>query len=543
MRETSLRSVLHQACTVSVVIPAFNEAERVPCTIKGLVQHLNKLVPSYEIIVVDDGSTDATAAVVAGLNEPAVRVIRLEHNRGKGAALRRGSLDARGEVVFFADADLPYSLDFFNRALPLLQDGIEVVIGARDLPGSALDSSYPNRRIWMGKVFSRLVNILLPIGVFDTQCGFKGFRQAALSQALLFSSRDDYTLDIELLLLVQKWRMSLERIPVKLERHHGSKIRLVRDSVRMLVSLLAIAWQYFRGTYPLTAPADGLEEASCPACGSSLFHIHALLRNTHRFCRCSSCGTLYQNPRLSADRVQAQYQSDYFRSNSVYSGYPDYSCTQDYRRQTAGWLCDQVERMTGGTVATMLDVGCGSGEVLKEARNRSKECWGNDIWRQLEAEDGHFIGGDFVAADLPTRYFDLVVFNDSFEHFADPTPVLHRCRELLREGAFVLINTPDPDSWLARVSGRSWISLKDEHLVVYPRRVIKRLLQSEGFGAVQIAPSFQHVDWKYIHERLRETWPILAPISRLIGAGLGSREFRVRTGGMLVLGSLNPRRD
>ncbi len=539
MREPSHRSVVQHACTVSVVIPAFNEADRILYTIKGLVQHLGNLVPSYEIIVVDDGSTDGTAAAVSGLDEPAVRVIRLENNAGKGAALRKGGLNARGEVIFFADADLPYSLDFFDRALTLLQDGIEVVIGARDLPDSSLDSSYPHRRIWMGKMFSRLVNTLLPIGVFDTQCGFKGFRHAALKSALLFSSRDDYTLDIELLLLFQKWQISLKRIPVKLERHHGSKVRLVRDSVRMLISLLAIAWQYFRGAYPSTRPSDDLEEGCCPACGSDRFHIRSLLRGFHRFCRCDSCRTLYQNPRLSLARVQGQYDAEYFRSKSVYSGYPDYSSTQDYRGKTARWLCDQVERLTGGRVATMLDVGCGSGELLKEARNRGKECWGNDIWRQLETEDAQFVGGDFGSADLPTRYFDLVVFNDSFEHFAHPLPLLRRCRSLLREGAFLLINTPDPDSWLAWLSGRSWISLKDEHLVVYPRSVISRLLRSEGFAAVQIVPSFQYVNWKYVHERLRATWPVLAPVSRLIGRCFGTREFRVPTGGMLVLGSLS----
>ena len=236
---------------LSVVIPAYNEEDRIEPTLRGVSEFLRDRPESFEILVVDDGSQDATPNIVEACAEDPLRLIRLEKNRGKGAALRRGIGQTRGRFVFFMDADLPYSLEFMAQGLELLRSSqADAVIGARNLPGSSFDPSYPRLRVWSGNLFSRLVGFLLPLRIYDTQCGFKGFRGDVVRRAVGFTEASGYTLDIELLLLLRLWEMKIRLLPVRLERHHGSKVRLIRDSLTMLRDTLHIRRRYRRGEYP-----------------------------------------------------------------------------------------------------------------------------------------------------------------------------------------------------------------------------------------------------------------------------------------------------
>ncbi|HSR70574.1 MAG TPA: glycosyltransferase [Acidobacteriota bacterium] len=237
---------------LSFVIPAYNEQERLPQTLAVLESYLTGLeeVGEWEIVVADDGSTDGTAEKAAQWAGRGVRVVRLRRNRGKGAALRQGVKETRGQFVFFVDADLPYRLDFIERALELLRDAADAVIGARDLPESSYDSSFPKIRVWTGKAFSYLIRALLPLDIFDTQCGFKGFRGDLIRAAASHAQIDGYTIDIEMLLMLRLWKARIERQPVHLQRHHGSKVRLLRDSARMLAEVLRIRRRLSQGRYP-----------------------------------------------------------------------------------------------------------------------------------------------------------------------------------------------------------------------------------------------------------------------------------------------------
>lgn len=236
---------------LSVVIPAYNEQERIGPTLRGVTEFLRNRAEEFEILVVDDGSQDATSKVVEEFGDESIRLLRLPGNQGKGAALRQGIAKTRGRRVFFLDADLPYSLDFLEKGLELLRSGqADAVIGARNLAGSSYDPSYPRLRVWSGNLFSRLVGFLLPLDIYDTQCGFKGFRGDVVRQAVGLTEASGYTLDIELLLLLRVWEMRIQPLPVRLERHHGSKIRLFRDSLCMLRDTLQIRRRYRKGKYP-----------------------------------------------------------------------------------------------------------------------------------------------------------------------------------------------------------------------------------------------------------------------------------------------------
>jgi len=242
---------------ISIVVPAFNEEQRIRRTLESLLDVLPGLSREFEIVVVDDGSTDRTAAVAGGIVNPAIRLIRLAENRGKGAALKEGLGKTRGDIVFFADADLPYSPRFFSEALErFASTDCGAVIGARDLPGSFRDPSFPLARVLVGKAFSYVVNWILPLGIFDTQCGFKAFKADLLKSTARFTREEGYMLDIELLLILRTWGTVIEKLPVRLVNYHGSKIRIIRDSIAMLQGLLRIARRRRKGLYPPVWPEE-----------------------------------------------------------------------------------------------------------------------------------------------------------------------------------------------------------------------------------------------------------------------------------------------
>ncbi len=515
---------------VSIVVPAFNEQQRVARTLRQLASYFSETGHSLELIVVDDGSEDNTAEIVGGLG--GTTLIRFQHNRGKGAALRRGIGAASGDLIFLVDADLPYSAKAFDRSLPMLKQGAcDAVIGARDLPDSQLDPSYPRHRIYMGRAFSHIVNRVLPLGIFDTQCGFKGFRAEVLKKATLYTNQRDYTLDIELLLILRTWGYRIERIPVELIHHHGSKIRTFADSFSMLKSLLRISSDFRRRTYPPSSPQPALEVVPCPLCSSDDSRVLARIAE-RRFKRCRHCLTIFQSPRLSADLLDRQYDQAYFESGDLMTGYPDYDHRQDLQVRTAAWQWKEVERtLTGGQPTRILDVGCGSSHFLKQGPAAEKDCWGVDLVDLGNEGQMNFRRGSFLEVDLPEGSFDLIVFNDSFEHFPDSGAVLKRSHRLLRPGGTLMINMPDPDSWIARISGTSWISFKNEHLVLYTRAGGRRLFEQHSFRQLRRFPSWQAVDWQYLRPRLQRASPFLAVLLGAVLKHAPGRGFWVPTSG------------
>jgi glycosyltransferase involved in cell wall biosynthesis len=223
----------------SLVIPAFNEADRISKTLRECLGYLETNSPDSELIVVNDGSTDVTSSIVAEVfaaaGPVATRLIEHSPNRGKGAAVRDGLLAATKPIGLFSDADLSTPITEAPKLInPIAAGELEVAFGSRALDRSLIGRRQPWRREQGGRVFNLIVRLATGLPFWDTQCGFKAFRLDAFRPILQSAKTDGFGFDVELLYLARQAGLRMREIPVRWNHHEGSKVSFARDSIRML---------------------------------------------------------------------------------------------------------------------------------------------------------------------------------------------------------------------------------------------------------------------------------------------------------------------
>lgn len=243
---------------LSIVVPAFDEEDRIGRTVGHLVDDLRSRPWPAEILVVDDGSTDRTRARAeeALRGFPDGRVLGEAENRGKGYAVRQGVLAARGAFILFTDADLSTPVEELEKFWPVLGAGADIVIGSRALAGSDIQVGQARVRQGMGKLFNLWVRIFLLKGIPDTQCGFKLFRREAARAVFEPLETRGFAFDVEVLLRARRLGFRVGQVPVVWRNSSPSKVRLVRSSVQMLAELRRIR-RRFRKTQRRTSRANG----------------------------------------------------------------------------------------------------------------------------------------------------------------------------------------------------------------------------------------------------------------------------------------------
>jgi dolichyl-phosphate beta-glucosyltransferase len=235
---------------LTIVVPAYNEESRLPATLDGLEAYLDQWGIDYRVLVVDDGSRDATARLTSGRG-PRFATIR-QPNAGKGAAVRNGMLQATGRVVAFTDADLPYDLDGLRAAHEAIHGGrCEVVFGARDLQESAVRAPRRFLRTLATWVFRSIVAQLVSRQVTDTQCGLKVFSRRAALEIFSRTTIEGFAFDAEVVFLTHRLTLPFRRIPVTLVNEYGSTISLSRHALPMLLDVFALRMRAWRGEYEL----------------------------------------------------------------------------------------------------------------------------------------------------------------------------------------------------------------------------------------------------------------------------------------------------
>ncbi len=232
---------------ISLVIPFYNEEKRIADTARRAVDYLSAHFSDFELLLVDDGSTDGSAAALLPLCGERVKLLGYRQNRGKGYAVKTGIMAAKGDAVFFLDADLAYGLEVLKPACErLMSTKADILIGSRRLDKEGY-SRYPLLRKAASHSFALVVNTLLGLRVTDSQCGFKGFKRKAAREVFSRCKTDGFAFDMEALYIARGMGLVIIEEPVRLLVHGESKVRVVRDSVRMFRDVLRVRKSAERG--------------------------------------------------------------------------------------------------------------------------------------------------------------------------------------------------------------------------------------------------------------------------------------------------------
>lgn len=234
---------------LSVVLPAYDEAARIGPSVERVLAYLASQPWEAELIVVSDGSRDATAAAARAAGGDRVRVVEESVNGGKGHAVRVGVAASRGDHVLFSDVDLSTPIEEASRFLAAHAAGADVVVGSRALAASDVRVRQAWWREAMGRSFNRAVRSVADVAMRDTQCGFKSFRREAARAIFERARIDRYAFDVEVLWIARRLGLRVAELPVVWRNDPHSKVHPVRDSLRMLIDLAAIRWHDARGAY------------------------------------------------------------------------------------------------------------------------------------------------------------------------------------------------------------------------------------------------------------------------------------------------------
>ena len=237
---------------LSIVVPAYNEELRLPPTLDKLHAFLSRQPLRYEIVVVDDGSKDNTVGVVTDAMAmiPHLRLVRQMPNRGKGAAVRRGMLEARGQIRVMCDADGSMPPEELPKLLaPIVACKAEIAIGSRYAPGAKTDQKQPFYRVLWSRLCNRVIQKSLVPGVRDTQCGFKAFTAEAARDLFRYGRIDGWAFDLEILALARRRGISIAEVGVAWQDDGRSRVNPLKDMWKVIREALTIRKNLRRGVY------------------------------------------------------------------------------------------------------------------------------------------------------------------------------------------------------------------------------------------------------------------------------------------------------
>lgn len=235
----------------SIVIPAYNEGRRIPATLDAVVSCIRSQGWAAEVVVVDDGSRDNTAAVVRAFaaHAPEVRLLQNPGNRGKGYSVRQGILQALGEVVMFTDADLSAPIEEAQGLFAAIAGGADIAIGSRWLERQRQTVRQPFYRRFFGRCFNAVTRMVMRLPFADTQCGFKAFTRAAAQTVFQLQTIQGWGFDAEILFIALKRGYRIKEVPVSWAHDERTQISYLRDGARMLQDLAVVRWNALLGRY------------------------------------------------------------------------------------------------------------------------------------------------------------------------------------------------------------------------------------------------------------------------------------------------------
>ena len=236
---------------LSIVIPAYNESPRIEATLARVLACVEEQAWDAEVLVVDDGSTDTTAAIVTRWMDahPRLHLIKNPGNRGKGYSVRNGLLQAAGDIVLFSDADLSSPMEEANLLMAAIDAGADVAIGSRWLDRTRQTIKQPLYRQFFGRCFNAITRIVMGLPYKDTQCGFKAFRRSAAQVIFRLQRIERWGFDPEILFIARKLKYTIVEVPVTWGHDERSRMSYIKDGMKMLEEMVVIRTNSLTGRY------------------------------------------------------------------------------------------------------------------------------------------------------------------------------------------------------------------------------------------------------------------------------------------------------
>lgn len=239
---------MQKSPTLSLVVPAYNEEDIIVKNLKEMISYLKKKEYSWEIVVVSDGSQDKTVELASAMKNKNIRIFELPQNMGKGAALRKGVEEATGKFIVFTDADLSVPIKYLSEIMHELKTN-DIAVASRRVKGAKIVRHQPFLRESMGRVFTKLTQLMLGSSIADFTCGFKGFHAKAAKKVFGAGKLDRWAYDAEIIFLAKKYGYSIAQVPIVWENRVESRVRMGNAALTSLVDLLKIRFYDFEGKY------------------------------------------------------------------------------------------------------------------------------------------------------------------------------------------------------------------------------------------------------------------------------------------------------
>ena len=249
MVENGLKNVFREK-RLSIIIPAYNEEKRVGPTLKSIIDFMKSREWQYELLVVDDGSADATVETARqAARDAPLRIIQNKTNMGKGASVKAGMLEAAGDAILFTDADLSTPIEEIDKLIPYWIEGAGVVFGSRSVAGAEIVVHQNLLREYMGRTFNLFVRAVALPGYIDTQCGFKLFSAECAKRVFPQQRLMRFAFDVEVLTVARRLGFSIREVPVTWHNDPSSKVSVMSSPLEMIFGVLKLKWNLIRGIY------------------------------------------------------------------------------------------------------------------------------------------------------------------------------------------------------------------------------------------------------------------------------------------------------
>ena len=248
MNSTIIREKQDFQKEYSIIIPAYNEEKRIPNTLTRIYEFMERKNDAYELIVVDDGSTDNTIQVVEALKIPNLRIVKNEKNRWKGFSVKQGVFAAEGKYILFTDADNSTPIEELN-TLEKYRDTYDIIIGSRYCENAKVEIKQPKLRQKIGRIGNTIIQLFLIDGIQDTQCGFKLFSHSVAKKLFSFQKIHGFWFDMEILLAGKSMGYTIKEVPISWYNSEFSRVRPIRHSLRTLLDLCIIKVNYWFDGY------------------------------------------------------------------------------------------------------------------------------------------------------------------------------------------------------------------------------------------------------------------------------------------------------